>query len=646
MQIIKFIWTFLLAVILVFTSYGQIYNENFVDGKIYIKLVEQENFKQNTNQPKYQIENFPFLNILSQEYEITTIKAPFYRLDAPKLKYTYELQFYAYDKVDELIRELEKSPQIEYAEKLPLYRISVTPNDPLFNDNLLYHLQKIEAEGAWDITTGDSNIVVAVIDNAMDIDHPDLQANIYKNPKEIPNDNADNDFNGLIDDYQGYDFGDNDNDPRPDFTSSGNLDLKSHGTHVSGLASATTNNGLGLASIGFNLKIMPLKATSSFVPSGAELSIENPFECIAYAVEQQADVINMSYGSYSSSITERNLLNFAYDQGTILVGAAGNDGVAIPFYPCAYDPVICVAATNQSDRKTGFSNFYPQVDISAPGASILSAVIYGNGYDQFDGTSMSSPIVAGACGLLRSIYPNLTPDQVKNCLTESADDIDDLNPAYIGRIGSGRLNVKKALECVLDVIDIDLGIVKLVTFPESYCSGNINPTVKVQNYRSTVITSIEFNYSFDDGLDNTYLWTGELQPNEIVDIEIELNGMIPASKNITITIHKVNNIQDEVQSNDRISAPFCDQSEDFEEEVKILPSLSTEMVQIQFDLQNPADIEIVMVNSNGSMMGNYQEGASHGGTYDFNIAGWPSGIYMIRVKAGEELTGKKFIIQR
>lgn len=384
-----------------------------------------------------QFANYPALESFAEileAYQITGIY-PASRLKDENLRNTYRFHLESEAESKALISELETLPFIEYAELVPEYELDVLPND--YNFPGQYHLNVIQAQGAWDINTGDSAVVIAVVDNAILIGHQDLQANIWVNPGEIPGNGIDDEGNGFIDDVNGYDVADNDNDVNPP-----NFAFN-HGTHVSGCAAAVTDNGTGVASIGFNCSLMPIKATRN---TSNSTSLDNTFGGVEYAILSGADIVNMSFGGNGFSNTWQNLLNVGHKAGMLFVGTAGNNGINENRYPASYAHVINVGATNSDDRKANYSSFGSTVDVMAPGTSIRSTMPATSGsYGNQSGTSMAAPIVAGLLGLMKSVNPCLTPDELEIALKQSCDNINAVNGAYIGNIGAGRINATAAL---------------------------------------------------------------------------------------------------------------------------------------------------------------------------------------------------------
>ncbi len=383
---------------------------------------------------------------LTEIYDIKSIASPFITRDQ-KLQQTFLLELDQTSSPQKrkaqqegIIKFLEQQEFIEYVERVPLFEMSVVPNDPNFSSQ--WHLDKINAQNAWDISLGSNEVVVAIIDDAVRLDHEDLQSAIFINPNEIAGNGIDDDNNGYIDDVNGWDAANFDNDPSPPSNN-----LFTHGTHVAGIASAVTNNNIGVASIGYGTKIMPVK-TKRDASTGPTLSAT--FQGLDYAINcGYVDVVNMSFGSSRYSRTFQNLINAGREKGIVFVAAAGNSNTSAPHYPAAYNNVIGVGASTQSDRKAFFSNYGSYIDVMAPGTNILSTVANStSSYRNLQGTSMASPLVAGLCGLMLSYSKGLSPEEIESCLKSSSDDIDDLNTSYTGQLGSGRINAEQALECL------------------------------------------------------------------------------------------------------------------------------------------------------------------------------------------------------
>ena len=435
----------LLVLLLPTISFSQQNHQDHVEGQIWVKvksgivlekqitLGEQATPVDRHNLNVMQV---PFLKELRAEIRFDKVEQPYSHIRSEQgLDRIYRLTLADANRTAEVIKELNGYRSIEYAEPVELLRKSLTPNDPDFNATDQWCLFQINAESAWNLGTGSSSIVVAIVDDAVEITHGDLSSVIWTNSGEIAGNGIDDDGNGYVDDVNGFDVANNDNDPNPDGPS------YDHGTHVAGIAGAATNNGTGVASIGYGVSIMAVKSTNS------ASVVSHGYDGIVYAVSSGANVINMSWGGSGSSATAQSIIDFAYSNGVTCVAAAGNDDVSTEFYPAAYVHVISVASSTFGDAKSGFSNYGSWIDVTAPGSAIWSTVP-GNTYDFKQGTSMASPMVAGLAGLILSLNSGLNPDDVESCIRSTADDIDADNPSYVGLLGDGRINALAAMNCV------------------------------------------------------------------------------------------------------------------------------------------------------------------------------------------------------
>ncbi|NCD32490.1 MAG: hypothetical protein EOL87_03635 [Spartobacteria bacterium] len=328
---------------------------------------------------------------------------------------------------------------IQYAE--PDYIVFATqarnvPNDTFFSrlwgmNDARNH--DIDAPEAWAIETGSSDVIVGVIDSGVDYNHPDLAANMWKNTGEVPNNNWDDDGNGYVDDVYGWNFYADSKDPWDD---------GGHGTHCSGTIGAVGNNGVGVAGVCWNVKIMALKFMGN---NGGNTS--DAVDAIYYATRNGAKLTSDSWGGTGRSQSLIDAIQDADNHDILFVAAAGNDGVdndAHPHYPSSYpqNNIIAVAASDSSDQLASFSHYgRTSVDLAAPGVDIGSTYP-DNDYVYMSGTSMATPHVAGACALLWSHYPDLSAADVRSMILENVD----TKSAFSGKcVTGGRLNVYKAL---------------------------------------------------------------------------------------------------------------------------------------------------------------------------------------------------------
>ena len=336
---------------------------------------------------------------------------------------------------------------------IPALSFAVESNDPLVPEQ--WYLDKIQAKLAWDVETGNSSVVVAVIDSGVDLDHADLAANIWSNVSEIPANGLDDDGNGYIDDIHGWDFVQQDSSPSPATGPMAEEEAAAHGSLVAGLIGAVGNNGVGVAGVAWTVDIMALRALNN-VGSGSSLEVA---EAIYYAIDNGADVVNLSFSGTDSDALLSQAVQDAYEAGVVVVAALGNENMDTDLagvFPSCYrsvtdDWVIGVASTNKSDEKAVFSNYGEHcADIAAPGVDMFGVNIHepDAGFTQpylggWTGTSMSSPLVAGTAALLLSAYPDLTPEEVRIAMQLG---VDPVAGTFQSELGTGRLNVARALE--------------------------------------------------------------------------------------------------------------------------------------------------------------------------------------------------------
>ena len=298
----------------------------------------------------------------------------------------------------------------------------------------------IDAPEAWDLQTGSSEIVIGVIDSGIDYTHPDLAANIWTNPGEIPGNGIDDDENGYIDDVHGWDFVDDDADP---------MDGNGHGTHVAGTIAAAGNNEVGISGVSWDASLMALRFLNN---SGNGLSY-HALLALEYATMMGADITNNSWIGESYSSAAQFAINQASNAGSLYVACAGNDrkdNDITPTYPASYlgNNVITVAATTKTDGLSSFSNYGANsVDLGAPGSGILSTKT-GGGYTTKSGTSMAAPHVSGVASLLLSKRRDLSPAEIRSAILSGTDPIQILQGKTVSE---GRLNAFGALMQVAPV---------------------------------------------------------------------------------------------------------------------------------------------------------------------------------------------------
>lgn len=479
----------------------------YKEGQLYLKLRENSRINISYDPNISGLPKHPLRHLIEQ-YGIVSVELAFKRLSA--MTNYYKVKFEQTTQTDALIRALQSLPYVEFAERVPQHRLFYTPNDIHPNQ---YNVLTTQAEQAWDITTGNANIVIGMVDDAVRTDHEDLAANIWTNADEIPNNNIDDDGNGYIDDNMGWDAAANDNDPNPEGADNFSF---SHGTHCAGIADAVTDNNIGIASVGFNVKLMPVK--TALTGSG---SVDAGMEGVEYAIVNNANVISMSWGGGAEAQTEQAVFDEAYAQGIVVVAAAGNDNTDVPMFPASYNHVISVAAINESDVKADFSNYGATIDVSAPGVQIWSTVATTtSSYEFYDGTSMACPYVSGLAALMLSLDPNATPDRIEQCLKETADDNYPVNPGFVGQLGAGRVNAKEAVQCTPSEPIADFTISAIPA-----CPGE---TIIFTDYSAgTDITS--WQWTFENGTPATF--SGPLAASSF-----------PAYGNYDVTLTVANNL--------------------------------------------------------------------------------------------------------
>ena len=367
----------------------------------------------------------------------------------PNLKRIYLLRFSPDAPLEALKAAYQQNPlveAVEYNYLRPTLADPVVPNDPKYPEQWSLPLMKLPQ--AWAVEKGNRSVVIAIIDSGIDYRHNDLAPKAWINPREIPENGLDDDGNGYIDDVYGWDFTDAPNiQAEGDYLEGDNepIDESGHGTHVAGIAGAMPNNGIGIAGVAWECPLMAIRAGLSLGGS-SRMQDDDSASAIVYAADNEASVINMSWGSERRSFVIQDAIDYAYAHGVVLVAAAGNSQKPAAIFPAAYRKVIAVASTEQNQQRFYQSNFGASIDIGAPGNVILSTQI-DNQYRLLTGTSMASPHVAGVAALLLAKRPALTHEEVRHILINTADpvyqeDSDELDERFVG---AGTVNAERAL---------------------------------------------------------------------------------------------------------------------------------------------------------------------------------------------------------
>ena len=368
------------------------------------------------------------------------------------LRRTYYVRYSADVTPERVSRDLSAAPGIVYSEPVPVNRTRtpvrwerIDPNDPRFSDQPELGLMRLPE--AWDVvksSDGVPKVVIAIVDDGSEWRHEDLRANVWTNEDEIPGNGIDDDGNGFIDDVHGVNFAngdDTDNDPT---ASPGN----EHGTPVAGSASAVTDNNVGVAGAAWNAEMMHVNTACADLDG-----ICFGYEGILYAAISGADIINTSWGGLVRDDQEvrhtDQTIDLATDMGALVVAAAGNQNYSNDLfrdYPARSPRVLSVGATEKvTRRRAGFSNYGRLVNVFAPGAGILTTGV-GDSYVLISGTSFSSPLTAGVAALVKTRFPAMDPDALREHIRLTSENIDSENPGLAGQLGRGLVNALAAVQ--------------------------------------------------------------------------------------------------------------------------------------------------------------------------------------------------------
>ncbi|OJI06304.1 hypothetical protein BK004_04020 [bacterium CG10_46_32] len=356
---------------------------------------------------------------------------------------------------------------------------AAVPNDTFYTKDQLSYFNQIHLPEAWDITIGSKDVIIAVIDAGVDTDHPDIIGNIWLNRGEKPLNGIDDDGNGYVDDFNGWDFLENTSDPHPKFGNGYTFGGANHGTVVAGVAASVSNNSEGLAGVCWNCKIMALRA----LDANGEGDTKHIAVAIDYAIANGADIINMSFVGAATDLALSEAVARAYQAGVVLVAAVGNDADNSefvvgdldfrPLYPVCLDGglgmnhVLGVGSVDSNNTKSIFSNYgFSCIDINTPGNGIAAPQLYdpsrGTDFENkyrggWQGTSVAAPIASGVAGLMKSINPKLSNNQIISIIRDTAIDISSQNSLRITEIGEGLLNAEAAVKKAMETVGVGLG---------------------------------------------------------------------------------------------------------------------------------------------------------------------------------------------
>lgn len=374
----------------------------------------------------------------------------------------------------------------------------------------------IDALSAWNKSTGSKEIIVAVLDTGVDYTHPDLAGNMWINHGEVPDNGIDDDHNGYIDDYHGYDFVRNKSDP---------MDIDGHGTHCSGIVGAVGNNGVGVCGANWHVSIMPL----TLIGLSETSFVSTAITAMLYADRMGARVLSCSFGIDEYSQTWQDVINAS---PAVVVCAAGNDNLDTdinPHYPSSYDcqNVISVASIDRSGSRSFFSNYGKKtVDLAAPGQEILSTFtskrpdICGE-YCEESGTSMATPYVSGVAGLILSVDPSLTNDEVVDLILATTDPLPSLQNITVT---GGTLNAAKCL-----YYDISPSVTRIIL-----SIGVNNHTLEIFLSGDAFLKGVTVNLT-RSGYQNIAAQKIAITSPGSLTCLVPLNGATAGSWNVTVT---------------------------------------------------------------------------------------------------------------
>jgi len=521
----KFGWSILLIIVIFFPLFGM----DYVPNQLIFKTTDVKQI----NNKSIGLENF---DAFLSDRNVENLKSVL-----PKTDNKYFIATFTSDIDWENIKNYNFDG-IEYIQPNYLNKMFLYPNDTEFPAQQV-DLDNCNIPPSWDYTVGNEQIIVSIIDSGLHFDHPDLQNNVFINQNEIPDDGIDNDNNGYIDDVRGWDFVDapelssmalgdylqQDNDP---------TDELNHGTHIAGIISADSNNETGISGISWNSKLLIIRSGFKTI-DGGYLQDDDAAAGIIYAADMGADVINLSWGDTNYSQIIADACFYAYNKGSIIVAAAGNEGATVEHqvvYPAKLSTTLAIGAVDRYKNLASFSSYGPQMDIVAPGQQILSTfdITEEDMYKEQSGTSMAAPFVCGAIALLLSVEPGQSFSEVRGRLISSADDLGEIG--FDNVYGNGMLDVFSLLtEVSYPVIEISspqdnmgfnstFDIVGTVQSPNfwRYSVKYTNAEMPLPNDWHNVDTQNDFYYDMvEDDIIAQFI-VNEYLPDDIYTIKIEV----------------------------------------------------------------------------------------------------------------------------
>ncbi len=618
------------------------------------------------------------------------------RAGTPDLTRYYIVTFDESMGLKEVMEKFKNDPSVEHVEPIGIHPVYRIPDDTYFDDpppSFPYYQwnfknagdHDVDADLAWDLETGSSSVLIGILDTGVRYIHRDLggylapsdvtQGNVWINWAEYPPDGDDDDGNGYVDDWVGWDWVNNvspcwsgedctkeDNDP---------ADFNGHGTHVGGIVGAITNNARGVAGLagGWNetqnapangVKIMALRVGWSAPYGGQEVGYVRMDFCaqaLYYAANKGATAVNCSWGSSSTGGLPA-AADYATSMGVLIVAAAGNEGSSYPDYLQGRSDVLAVAATDSLDIRPSWSNYGSWVDVSAPGVNIISTYHShndpGNDYVALiSGTSQACPHATGLAGLLRSFNAALNRQEIFDIIVQTTDPIDHLNPGYEGLLGSGRVNAYEALK-MADPLPPEVTVIwpnggEVLFIGHTY-------TILWEASDNVGIVSTDIDYSTDGG--NSWTDVVELEGNP-EEYDWTVPGPPTSDGRIKVTCYDYagNSGWDMSDSN------FCPPNM---AKIAMLGSLPTEFALSQnypnpfnpetfmeFSLPQDCRVDLTVYNVRGQLVKTLVHGSMQAGAYKVRWDGTDkselrvaSGVYFYRLITGDRVNTKKMILMK
>ena len=515
------------------------------------------------------------------------------------------------------------------------------PSDPFAEpiNGSQYYLQKVNAYKAWDISKGDTNMTICIVDNGLDFTHPEFQGKIQYNQKD-PIDGLDNDKDGFIDNYAGWDFANNDNFAEDTTGSIG------HGTEVSGIAAGLTNNNFGIASMGYNCRFLPYKIFGK-----NPVSNYTQYQAVAYAALQGCKVINMSWGTFGTGADfnqyEQDLINFAsLEHDAVLVGATFPKEGGYFTFPGDYDNVLSVLSLFSDDTKSIPQATHYWIDMSVPGLNMITTGLNGSFTTQ-TGISVGLPLVTGAAALARTKYPKMNSTQIQELLRVTARNIDTVktNKNFKEKLGHGCLDAYKLLT---DTITPAIRI-------QAYELTNLsNDTISLQlGFKNYLWPSKNLNFSFRmiSGGFTVYDSVAKMGIVKTLDSTNTLIGdfkmkILPYDKSRNVELVRIG-IEDTVNKYsdyqyiyiNKNNAPIITtlpKIENVNSEIKAYPNPCVETLIVETFKGE----EILLCDLTGKVL---SKNLDKSGVVYFDMSGYPQGIYFVQAKSGESTSHIKII---